>query len=112
MRPSLTVPALIWLSRGTVMQEPVAYFLTFTTYRTWLPGCAPGSIYRPHNAFGTPGCPPDPQRESSRQRQMRQPEYTLDPPRRRVALHTILEVARHRGWTLYAVHVRTTHVHI
>src|SRR5207244_7696574 len=32
--------------------------------------------------------------------------------RRQVVLHTILEVARHRKWKIWAVHVRTNHVHI
>jgi hypothetical protein len=90
------------------MQEPVAYFLTFTTYGTWLHGREPGSVDRAHNQFGTPVSPPDPQREAARRRRMRQPEYTLNQPQRQVVLRTILEVARHRGWTLYAVHVRMT----
>lgn len=43
---------------------------------------------------------------------MRHPEYRLDEGRRTVVLRTIREVADHRGWRLWAVHVRSNHVHI
>ena len=43
---------------------------------------------------------------------MRQEPYLLDASRRAVVLRTIQEVAKHRGWQLWAVHVRTNHIHI
>lgn len=43
---------------------------------------------------------------------MAQQEYVLDEPRRAVVLATILEVAKHRRWRVWAAHVRTNHVHI
>ena len=43
---------------------------------------------------------------------MRQEPYTLDEPRRRVVLRTIREVAHHRKWKLWAVHIRSNHVHV
>ena len=43
---------------------------------------------------------------------MRQEPYLLDEPRRAVVLKTVREVAKYRGWKLWAVHVRTTHVHV
>jgi REP element-mobilizing transposase RayT len=94
------------------MGEPLAYFITFTTYGTWLHGHDPGSVDREHNAPGTPFLPPDPQREASQRQRLRQPPYRLDEPRRAVVLRTIHEVARHRGWRVWAVHVRTAHVHV
>jgi REP element-mobilizing transposase RayT len=94
------------------VREVLAYFLTFTTYGTWLHGRAPGSVDRQHNAPGTPLLPPSANRENARREQMRQPEYTLDEPRRQVVLQTILEVAQHRRWKLWAVHVRSHHVHV
>ena len=42
---------------------------------------------------------------------MKQPEYRLDAGRRDVVLKTIREVSLHRKWKLWAVHVRTNHVH-
>lgn len=94
------------------MREPLAYFITFTTYGTWLHGRDPGSVDRGHNAWGTPVLPPNADEEQLRRSTMRQPEYVLDEPRRQVVLTTVREVARHRGWKLWAVHVRSNHVHI
>jgi REP element-mobilizing transposase RayT len=100
------------LEWGHPVAEPLALFITFTTYGAWLHGRDPGSVDRAHNAWGTPVLPPDPEREQQRRAQMRQPAYVLDDARRQVVLNTILEVARHRRWKVWAVHVRSNHVHI
>ena len=89
-----------------------AYFITFTTYGTWLHGRHTGSIDRKHNIPGTPFLPADPAREAEMRANMRQKPYLLDEPRRAVALRTLVEVARHRRWILHAAHVRSNHVHI
>ncbi len=94
------------------MSDPVAYFITFTTYGSWLHGRAPGSVDHDHNQPGTPFLPPDPAAEAAHRAQLRQPPYALDPARQQVVLDTILEVARHRRWRVWAVHVRTNHVHV
>src|SRR6266700_977813 len=94
------------------MAEPLAYFITFTTYGAWLHGRAPGSVDRQHNVPGTPFLPPDPDTEAACRTAMRQEPYILDEPTRTVVLRTIREVAAQRGWKLWAVHVRTNHVHI
>lgn len=94
------------------MSEPLAYFITFTTYGTWLHGRDPGSVDRQHNTPGTPFLPPDARLEAKRRRALRQAPYWLDEPRREVVLRAIREAAQHRGWKVWAVHVRTNHVHI
>lgn len=94
------------------MSAPLAYFITFTTYGTWLHGREPGSVDREHNVPGTPFLPPDAGLEAERRQALRQAPYWLDEPRREVVLRTIREVAQHRGWKVWAVHVRTNHVHI
>ena len=43
---------------------------------------------------------------------MRQEQYVLDQVRRQVVLRTVKEVAAHRQWNLWAVHVRSNHVHV
>jgi REP element-mobilizing transposase RayT len=90
----------------------MAYFITFTTYSTWLHGRAPGSVDRAHNQVGTPVLTPDQERELSAKERMGEPHYLLDADRRAVVLQTLREVAAHRGWTLWAVHVRSNHVHV
>ncbi len=94
------------------MSGPLAYFITFTTYGTWLHGRDPGSVDRQHNQPGTPFLPADALQENSRRLSLRQAPYRLDESRRAVVLKTIQEVAAHRHWKLWAVHVRTNHVHV
>jgi REP element-mobilizing transposase RayT len=92
--------------------EPLAYFITFTTYGVWLHGREAGSVDKQHNQVGTPALAADAEREQAEQANQREPPYLLDADRRAVVLQTILEVARHRGWSVWACHVRTTHVHV
>jgi REP element-mobilizing transposase RayT len=108
---SLTV-AVLGESRSSYQTIPLAYFITFHTYGTWLPGDADGSVDRAHNVPGTPMLPPDPVREARARARMDQPEYIMDAPRRAIVLQTIQEVCQYRGWTLLAAHIRTNHVHV
>ncbi len=89
-----------------------AYFITFTTYGTWLHGRDPGSVDRKHNTLETPLLPASERHESKMQQSLRQEPYTLDEARREVVLRTLREVARHRGWSLHAAHVRHNHIHL
>jgi REP element-mobilizing transposase RayT len=91
---------------------PLAYFITFSTYGVWLHGRDVGSVDKKHNEVGTPFLPPDAEHEHSNRANMRDAPYVLDVDRRAVVLQTVLEVARHRRWTVWACHVRTTHVHV
>ena len=92
--------------------DPVAYFLTFTTYGTWLHGRETGSVDREHNQFGSPTLPANAKLEARQRLKMRQPEYRLDGPQREIVIKTILEVAQHRQWHVWAAHVRSNHVHV
>ncbi len=94
------------------MAEPLAYFLTFTTYGTWLHGRDPGSVDREHNRPGTPWLASDPELAAANRVFLRQEPYLLDEPRRVIVLRTIHEVATHRNWKLWAAHVRSNHVHV
>jgi len=94
------------------MSDLPAYLLTWTTYGAWLHGRAPRSVDRAHNVPGKEFLPANPRREAARQAAMRQPPYLLDGPRRTVVLRTIIEVAAHRKWRLWAAHVRTNHLHV
>jgi REP element-mobilizing transposase RayT len=44
--------------------------------------------------------------------EMTEPPYELDQPRRQVVLQAIADVCRYRGWSLFAAHVRSNHVHV
>ena len=54
---------------------------------------------------------PNPDRVEVMKQQLEQEPYLLDRGRRVVVLATLHEVCRHRGWILWAAHVRSNHVH-
>jgi REP element-mobilizing transposase RayT len=93
---------------------PLAYFITFTTYGTWLPGSAKGkgSVDAEHNVYGTPFVAPDAQREEEARAAMVQPPYVMGAAERDIVCKGIVDLARDRSWLLLAVHVRTNHVHV
>jgi REP element-mobilizing transposase RayT len=92
--------------------SPLAYFITFHTYGTWLHGHEGGSVDDDHRVVGAPFAPKDPGREVRELRRMKCPPVELDPYRRFVVDATIREVCTHRRWKLRALHVRSTHVHV
>ncbi|MFM7738681.1 MAG: transposase [Planctomycetota bacterium] len=94
------------------MSNPLAYFITFTTYGTWLHGKDPQSVDRSHNVFGLPFSRPNENREKARSAQLQQNPYQLEDSKRQIVLETILEVALFRNWTIWAIHVRSNHVHV
>ncbi len=94
------------------MSTPLAYFITFTCYGTWLHGDERGSVDREHNAPGTSVLEPDARRQVHQQEELRDESYLLDQTRRQATLLTIQEIAARKKWLLHAVHVRTNHVHV
>jgi REP element-mobilizing transposase RayT len=92
--------------------RPLAYFITFTTYGTWLHGELPGSVDEAHNQVGTPFLKPNERRRAANHQQMTQEAYLLDEPRRQIVRDAIVEECRFRGWILHALHVRSNHVHL
>ena len=55
---------------------------------------------------------PNPERAFVARTHMHERPYTLAPEHREFVLCAIAEVCLHRGWTLHAAHVRSTHVHV
>jgi hypothetical protein len=90
----------------------IAYFLTFTTYGTWLHGDERGSVDEAHRAHGAPHAPQSPAREDASREIQKWPAYTLDAISRGIVDRTIREVCEHRNWNLKALNVRTNHVHV
>jgi REP element-mobilizing transposase RayT len=88
--------------------EPLAYFLTWTTYGTWLPGDergwnrkGQGDIQRANPLF-----------IDMARSEMKEPEFRLAPEDRRIAEATIRDHCRVRNWHLHAVNARSNHVHV
>ncbi len=92
----------------------LAYFITFTTYGTWLHGSGKGfgSVDKEHNAFGTPFVDPDEQREQWAREAMTQPAYVMSAPERDIVCKAFVELCQERGWHLWAAHIRSNHVHV
>ena len=90
---------------------PLAYFITFTCYGTWLHGEKPTSVDRVNNAPGTEFLSSNSKRADLAKKQMSETPYFLNESRRRVVLKTIIEVCSYRQWVLLAAHVRSNHVH-
>ena len=90
---------------------PLAYFITFTCYGTWLHGKKSGSVDRFNNTPGTAFLPSNSKRTGLVKKKMSETPYFLDEPRRRIVLQTIIEVCNYRQWVLLAAHVRSNHVH-
>jgi len=92
----------------------LAYFITFTTYGTWLHGTAKGkgSVDAEHNIYGTPFVEPDAEREQKARTAMVQPPYVMSATERQIVCKAIVELSDDRGWKLWAVHVRSNHVHV
>ncbi len=90
------------------MNETIlAYFLTWTTYGTWLPGDERGWT----KWHGGPQLPSEPLRQYSTAK-MVESAITLDPPQRELVDATIRRHCEIRQWSLHALNVRTNHVHV
>jgi REP element-mobilizing transposase RayT len=90
----------------------LAYFITFSTYGTWMHGSAKGSVDDEHHAFGEPLLEGDAERERQAREAMVQRPYVMSSAERDVVCKAIVELARDRDWRLLAAHVRTNHVHV
>src|SRR5258708_2840173 len=90
----------------------LAYFITFTTYGTWLHGTDKGSVDQRHNVYVTPVLDLDVERERREYEAMAQTPYVMSEAEREIVCQAIVDLARERGWLLLAVHVRTNHVHV
>ncbi|MFN9985069.1 MAG: transposase [Pirellula sp.] len=92
-------------------RDPIAYFLTYTTYGTWLHGRDQGSVDRTHNVYSEIRLEPNKQRLEAMSQRCAYPRYQLDATRRYIVLETIKNVVLHRNWVLFAAHIRSNHIH-
>jgi REP element-mobilizing transposase RayT len=93
--------------RHVFRPDPLALFLTWTTYGTWLPGDSRGwtdGAGSMHTAA--------PQLARAALRAMNGPAVGLSVSQRQRVEQSIVKHAAVRGWTLHAVQCRTAHVHV
>jgi REP element-mobilizing transposase RayT len=90
---------------------PIAYFISFRTYGTWLHGDERGSINRFNNLYRTPYIDPDPGWLEHNTAKLKSPPFVLNAKARRIVDAAVREVCAYRGCHLYALNVRTNHGH-
>jgi REP element-mobilizing transposase RayT len=91
---------------------PLALFITFRAYGTWLHGDARESVDRHNNAYGTPRIQPNEHLESISRARLKHEPVRLDAARRVAVEVAVMETCTKRGWGLYAFNIRTNHVHV
>src|SRR3990167_7402962 len=92
--------------------DPFAYFITIRTYATWLHGDERGSIDPKHNRFNEPMRCPSEMLCSAMRSSALESGFLLDESMRAIVLQSGLSISDYFKWTLFAIHVRTNHVHI
>lgn len=93
---------------GSVIRpDPLAFFLTWTTYGSWLPGDARGWVGR-HGAIGAPSAA----LAQTARRRMRSRPVVLARADRCSVETTVRDQCFFRMWHLHAVACRTAHVHV
>ena len=90
------------------MSDLLAYFLTWTTYGTWLPGDERGWVHHRNSGIQ----PPDSQRAAQARKLMKACPVRLSDKQREIASETIRASCRAKGWHVHALNVRSNHVHI
>ncbi|WP_194362416.1 hypothetical protein [Alienimonas chondri] len=94
------------------MDDPVAYFLTAHTYGSRLHRDAAGSVDDDHRRPGSPYYRRNDARVRFERSLMTQPPVALNVRERSCVQDRIVAVCAHRGWSLLASHIRSTHWHV
>lgn len=93
-------------------QFPIAYLITFRTYGTWLHGDERTStrrkrLPRTYTKIIEPNVP----LHERMHEKMDGPPMVLDRQQRKAVRDAIMELCKQRGYRLFALNVRTNHVH-
>ena len=103
----VTAAAHMWNDTDT----PLAYFISFRTYGTWLHGDKRGSIDRFHNAYRSPYVSQNASWLHYNKQRLKAAPLILKARQRRSIERAIRETCDIRSWLLQALNVRTNHVH-
>lgn len=98
----------MWNDRDT----PIAYLITFRCYGTWLHGDERGSVNKFNNKYSAPFIKENKIWEAENRNRLKGEPTTLNAKQRKSVEQTIREVCEFKNWILYAVNVRTNHIHI
>ena len=84
--------------------EPIAFFLTWTTYGTWLPGDERGWNRKHDGKIQEP----NPELEAAARKAMTESEFYLDESHRTIVKATIEQHCHIRGWHLHVANPLST----
>ncbi len=90
---------------------PLAYLITFRGHGTWLHGDKRGSVDRFHNRYESPRLPRNEKWREYNRQELRYPPVKLSSSQRQVVEAGIRETCQIRKWDLWAINVRTNHIH-
>lgn len=95
----------------SLSEFPLAYLITFTTYGSWLHGEDKGSVDRQHNRIESDFAPGDAKRTAAMKDRMSGATVVLTNAQCGAVHQAIAGVCEYRNWELFAINVRTNHVH-
>jgi REP element-mobilizing transposase RayT len=90
---------------------PLAYFISFRSYGTWLHGDRRGSIDRFHNGYRSPYIPQNQNWRHYNEQLLKAKPLILGAKQRRSIKEAVRDTCNKRKWVLLALNVRTNHVH-
>ncbi len=90
---------------------PLAYFISFRTYGSWLHGDMRGSIDRFHNRYRSAYIRKDDKWRQLNEQRLKAKPMRLSAKHRASVKAAISETCELRKWSLLAINVRTNHVH-
>ena len=90
---------------------PLAYFISFRTYGTWLHGDKRGSIDRFHNRYRDPYIPQIEKGRLYNKQRLKAEPLILKSSQRKSIDKAIRETCTIRKWWLQAINIRTNHIH-
>ncbi len=90
-----------------IIDEPLAFFITWTVYGSHLQGDVRGWRRRRHGEQ-----PPQPHLAQWRRERLKHEVLLLSPEQREVVARESERHCEHRGWRLWGVNPRSTHVHV
>ena len=93
------------------IEAPLAFFISFRCYGTWLHGDRRGSIDRFHNRYRTPYLPKNDSWHAYNKTQLKAKPFKLKARHRQLVMNAIKETCQIRKWSLLALNVRSNHVH-
>jgi hypothetical protein len=93
------------------VNDHIGFFVTLSAYGNRLHGDERGTVDSNHNAYDSPPVETNPLRVRYERERMRAAPVTFDEAQRGVVEAAVLAVCEFRGWTWYACHCRTNHLH-